>query len=123
MELDLIAISIIMLFTAASFVFVYIKMRSSCKHVVLDSSNNHGIANVFVEIYDELGKMMVNEVTDRRGEFFAKVVTGDYIVKINKDGYSFKGIRGHRECNSVAQKNRLIIARPEKLAILMLKDA
>lgn len=89
---------------------------------VIDQATGRGIKGAFVEIYDDLGRIVVNTVTSSSGKFFSKLDKGEHLLKISKNGYKFLKIIGHSECGDMQSQIKFFIQTNPNLKIVMGRD-
>ena len=97
--------------------FAVIWARSG--NIVIDQKTGRGIQGVFIEIYDDLGRIVVNTVSGPGGRFRANLLRGEYLMKVSKGGYVLKEVAGHSESSDIQSSTRLFINKTSKLKILM----
>lgn len=103
----------------ALWLVIFLYVRSLNIHSVSNIKNGSGIAGVFVEFYDDAGKIIINTMTDSEGRFYARLAPGEYRVRIGKGGFIFKGIKNHPECKKISDEFSLEIKKPERLKLLV----
>ncbi len=96
---------------------VYLKIKST--NIVIDEETGRGIQGVFIEVYDDIGKIVVNTVTDASGRFRAGLEKGEYLLKVSKGGYAFQSVEGHGEASEMGLGARLVIQKKGNIKILM----
>lgn len=96
---------------------IIIRLKSGS--YVVNQKTGRGIRGVFVEIYDDLGRIVVNTVTSSAGKFSSRLEDGEYLLKVSKNGYRFLSVAGHNECGDIQSQLRITIRGSSNLKIFM----
>jgi len=112
----------ILLVLVLAIIIYLIVLRLKSGSNVVDQKTGKGIKGVFVEIYDDLGRIVVNTVTSSGGKFSSRLNDGEYLLKVSRSGYRFLAVAGHNECGDIQSQTRVTIKGNSNLKIMMEPD-